>query len=815
MKLLHFLSHFIVKCISVLLFLLFLVNVQSVTAQYSISGKITNSQTGTSLPGAHIRIENSFKGIYTDGEGNYFLQNLSAGEISLKFTHIGFESRVISFILTSDTIINLQLNEAPVMAEEIIIVSTRAAENSAMAYSTVTAEEINQQNFGQDLPYLLNNTPSVVTTSDAGTGIGYTGIRIRGSDATRINVTINNVPLNDAESQGVFWVDLPDFASSAESIQIQRGVGTSTNGAGAFGGSINIQTLKLKQNAYGTISGTAGSFNTFKQTIEFGTGSINNFTFDGRLSKIISDGYIDRATSDLKSLFLSGGYYSKRNILKFNIISGTEQTYQAWNGVHEDSLETNRTFNSAGLYYDENGHIRYYDNEVDNYHQDHYQLIWANNFSTKFNFQTVLHYTYGRGYYEQYREDDELMNYSLPDILIGADTIANTDLIRRRWLDNNFYGFTFALNYIPSNKLNFTLGSAANTYDGDHFGEVIWARYFSTGEIRHRYYDNNGSKKDFNAFGKLNYKLSNNINLFADLQYRSVNYNFLGNDNELNNIQQEAQLDFINPKAGITFDLNAKSRMYVSYSIANKEPSRDDYTESTPLSRPRPENLQDVEAGYRYSGRNFSFNLNYYYMHYTDQLVLTGAINDVGAYTRTNVSKSYRTGIELESSLKVIENLLWSANITLGKSSILQFNEFADKYTAEGFNNIIVEIHENKPIAFSPEIIGSSVLSFNIIKPLSISFINKYVGEQYLDNTANEKRKLDDYLINDLRLNFSQNIWKFKSLDAALIVNNVFDKLYSSNGYTYSYFIENELITENFYYPQAGRNYLASLTLNF
>lgn len=786
-------------------------------AQYTVSGTIMSSETVKSLPGAHIRLENSFNAVYSDQEGNFQLKNIPAGGITLKITHIGFENKLIPLTISSDTSTTITLSASAVMADEVIITSTRATEKSAMAYTMVNAEELEQQNFGQDLPYLLNTTPSVVTTSDAGAGVGYTGIRIRGSDATRINVTINGIPLNDAESQGVFWVDLPDLASSVENIQIQRGVGTSTNGAGAFGGSINVQTITLKQNPYGIISNAAGSFNTLKHSVEFGSGLINNnFAFDGRLSKITSDGYIDRASSDLKSLFLSGGYYGKNNIVKFNVMSGVEETYQAWNGVPEDSLETNRTFNSAGLYFDGDGNINYYHKEVDNYQQDHYQLIWATNISKNLNFQTALHYTYGRGYYEQYRENNRLSSYQLEPVMIGSDTITRSDLIRRRWLDNHFYGVTYSLNYIPSNKLNLSIGGAVNRYDGDHFGEVIWAR-ISNADIRHRYYDNNGLKDDFNIYGKAIYSITNNFSLFADLQYRTVNYQFLGFDNDLSNIQQEAKLNFINPKAGITYDLNSSNRIYASYSIGNKEPSRDDYTESTPLSRSRPENLQDLEAGYKLSGNRLSAGINYYYMHYIDQLVLTGEINDAGAYTRTNVDKSYRTGIEIEGAVQILNNLSWQANITLGKSSILKFNEFADSLSTDydWVDNVVVQSYENKPIAFSPEIIGSSVFLFKILKPVTISFISKYVREQFLDNTANENRKLDAYLVNDFRINFSQKLWKLKALEAAFLINNIFDVLYSSNGYTYSYYVGNDLVTENFYYPQAGRNFMGMITLKF
>ena len=608
-----------------------------VSAQFSVSGKITDRHTQLALTGANISTGN--RSTTTNARGEFSIDNLPGGTYTFKISYVGYTPQTRVLVIREDQTLNITLARSSVITDEVIVKATRASENSATTYKNLSRGEIAKNNQGQDLPYLLNQTPSVVVSSDAGAGIGYTGIRIRGSDATRINVTLNGIPLNDAESQGSFFVNIPDFASSVDNIQVQRGVGTSTNGAGAFGGSLNIQTTTRQDSAYAELNNTYGSFDTWKHTINVGTGLINNrFTFDGRLSKISSDGYIDRASSDLKSYFLTGAFYGKKDLLRVNVFSGKERTYQAWNGVPESMLNVNRRYNSFT-----------YEDQTDNYQQDHYQLLYTHSFSDKFSFNTALHYTYGRGYYEEFQEDDDLEGYSIDPYVVADSIFTTSDLIRRRWLDNDFYGFTYSLNYKPAEQLDFTLGGAYNEYDGSHFGEVVWAEvpYTNVGETnssKKRYYSDDAFKTDFNTYLRANYQL-NNFNFFADLQYRRIGYSFLGFDRNLRNVQQKADLNFFNPKFGLTYSINNNSSIYASFAVANKEPNRDDYTESSPESRPEPENLKNIEAGYRIRGEKYQAGVNIYGMFYNDQLILTGQINDVGGYTRRNVPDSYRMGI--------------------------------------------------------------------------------------------------------------------------------------------------------------------------
>ncbi|MGB4398014.1 MAG: TonB-dependent receptor, partial [Daejeonella sp.] len=595
------------------------------SAQFSISGKITDKLTGAPLSRAGVYLENSFISTQTDPSGNYSLKNLRAGKYELRITYVGYQTIQKLILVEADSKLNFELSTNSLLADEVLVRATRATENSATTYRNVSKEELEKNNLGQDLPFLLNQTPSVVVSSDAGNGIGYTGIRIRGSDPTRVNVTVNGIPYNDSESQGTFWVNMPDFASSVDNIQIQRGVGTSTNGAGAFGGSLNIQTTTRRDSAYAELNNTFGSYQTLKNTVNVGTGLINNkFSFDGRLSRIKSDGYIDRGSSDLKSYFLSGAYYGKTSLLRANVFSGSEKTYQAWNGIPENLLNTNRTFNSFT-----------YDDQTDNYVQNHYQLLYSKTISDRFSANAALHYTRGKGYYEEYREEQDLSNYGIAPYTLGATTITESDLVRRRWLDNDFYGMTYSLNYNPSANLNFTLGGAYNEYDGDHFGEVIRGQFIPVDLNLQRYYQGNGFKTDFNAYAKADYTLGK-LNLFADLQYRSINYKIRGTDKNRMILGQDDELDFFNPKLGLSYQINPGSNVYASLAVANKEPNRDDYINSTPATRPSPENLLDLEAGYRLRKGNLSAGLNAYAMMYDDQLVLTGKINDVGEYIRQN-----------------------------------------------------------------------------------------------------------------------------------------------------------------------------------
>ncbi|HHH50043.1 MAG TPA: TonB-dependent receptor, partial [Saprospiraceae bacterium] len=614
-------------------------------AQGSLFGHVLSTE-GTPLPGATIQLLEINRATVTDADGFFRLRNIPNGTYQLQIDYLGYEAFLKTILIHGATESDFTLKPSGLDIEEVLIYANWADRETPMSFRNYKKEDIETTNLGQDVPYLLRWSPSVVVTSDAGTGIGYTGIRIRGTDPSRINVTINGIPLNDSESQSSFWVDLPDFLSSTESVQIQRGVGSSTNGAGAFGGTINLNTAKLTDKAYATLNGSVGSFNTQKYNVLLGSGLLkNNFSFDARLSKISSDGYIDRASSDLKSYFVSAAYVGDKASLRFNVFSGHEITYQAWNGVPAQYIDDDklRKTNTAGTEKSGEPH----DNEVDDYTQTHYQIHYHQTLAKKTNLNIALHYTKGLGFFEQYKAAQDLVDYNLtPDA-----GIEKTDLIRRRWLDNDFYGTVFSLNVNPSNKLKTTLGGGWNKYLGRHFGEVIWARYMGSAEQGQRYYDNDAQKIDFNIFAKLNYQLSSLLNTYIDLQYRTVDYTFLGFDNDGKNITQNARLHFFNPKFGLFYKLKNNSNLYASFAVGNREPNRSDYTESTPASRPSHETLCNTELGFKQIWKHNYFNINAYHMKYNNQLVLTGQINDVGEQTRINVKDSYRLGLELDGLL--------------------------------------------------------------------------------------------------------------------------------------------------------------------
>jgi iron complex outermembrane receptor protein len=662
------------------------------SAQFSITGKITDRHTGRALERAGVFLENSYGSTQTNQSGEYSLKNLKAGSYVLRVSYLGYQSVQKKIQVSANSSVDFTLEQNTLLADEILVRATRAGENSATTYRNISKEELEKNNLGQDLPYLLNQTPSVVVSSDAGAGIGYTGIRIRGSDPTRVNVTINGIPYNEAESQGTFWVNMPDFASSVDNIQIQRGVGTSTNGAGAFGGSLNIQTTTRRDSAYAELHNTFGSYQTLKNTVNVGTGLINNkFSFDGRLSRIKSDGYIDRAASDLRSYFLTGAYYGKNNLLRANVFSGSEKTYQAWNGVPESLLNTNRTFNGFT-----------YDDQTDNYWQSHYQLLYSHSLSSRFNANAALHYTRGRGYYEEFKEGQGFSNYGISPYTVNGTTINESDLVRRRWLDNDFYGMTYSLNYMPSAALNFTLGGGYNEYDGDHFGEVIRGQFIPLSLNQQRYYQGNGFKTDLNIYAKGDYRFGK-LNLFADLQYRTIDYKITGTDKNRLALGQDDKLNFFNPKIGLNYQINPANNIYASLAVANKEPNRDDYVNSTPATRPASENLLDLEVGYRLQRNKLTAGLNAYAMMYNDQLVLTGKINDVGEYIRQNVDDSYRLGIEFDSRVQLSSVLAWGLTASVSDNKIKKFTEFVDDYDNGGQ---IENQYKDVDLAFSPQFIG-------------------------------------------------------------------------------------------------------------
>lgn len=786
--------------------------------QSVIKGRVFTPDDGP-LANVSVLLTPTDRGAVSSAEGEFRFEELEPGKYVLQLSYLGYQFKEETVWLEADEVREMRLTMVPsaFTLDEMVVRSTRSVENTPMTYTNLSKSDIEEQNLGVDVPYLLRWSPSAIVTSDAGAGIGYTGIRIRGTDPTRINVTINGIPLNDAESQGVFWVNMPDFASSTESIQVQRGVGSSSNGAGAFGATINLNTSRVREQAYAGINTSVGSFNTFKRNVRLGTGLLNDkFTIDGRLSRITSDGYIDRAISDLDSYYLSAAFVGEKSLLRFNTFAGHEITYQAWNGVPADLIDDRdtRTFNSAGT--EKPGEP--YENEVDNYRQAHYQLIYNQQLSGFTNANISLHYTKGSGFFEQYKADQDLASYGLP---IPEEGIS-PDLVRRLWLDNDFYGAVYALQH-QKNRVDLTLGGGYNIYEGGHFGEVIWSEFALGFDPEQPYYDNDARKTDFNIYGKLSYTLQPGLSTYLDLQWRRIGYEFLGFDLNGNNVTQTDDLSFFNPKVGLFYEISPASDAYLSLAVANREPNRNDYVESTPASRPRPERLYDLEAGYNWSGKRGRLEATLYYMYYQDQLALNGQINDVGAFTRTNIPESYRLGLELAAGFQVLDQLALEPGLTLSRNKVTSFTEFVDVYTSDGgYDQVQVE-HENTDLSFSPSVLASIGLVFQPLKglegmenyDLEFSLLNKYVGQQYIDNTSDPDNVLDPYFFTDLRVNFRLHEWLGREIGVTFLVQNVFDALYETNAWSYRYRFDGTPLLDQGFYPQAGRNYLLGLNVGF
>ncbi|WEK38052.1 MAG: TonB-dependent receptor [Candidatus Pseudobacter hemicellulosilyticus] len=743
-----------------------------------ISGKVIDAATSAAVASATIELGN-FASTSSNEQGEFIFQRIRSGSYTLRISSIGFETAELS-VSPDNSTQTIRLKRLNLFMQPVEVRAITAGEKAPFTKTNLTKKEIEKQNLGQDIPFILNQTPSAVVSSDAGTGIGYTGIRIRGTDATRINVTLNGIPYNDAESQGTFFVNMPDFSSSLNSIQIQRGVGTSSNGASAFGATINLSTNEVNTNAYGELNNSAGSFNTWKHTVKAGSGLINDhFTIDARISKISSDGYVDRAASDLRSFYLSGAYIGEKTSIRLNVFGGKEKTYQAWNGVSAADLETNRTINYSGM--DKPGDP--YDNQTDNYQQDHYQLFINHQLSKNWTANTAFFLTKGKGYYEEYKAEAEYTAYGLPDN--GAST--STDLIRQLWLDNDFYGQIFSVQH-KGNRHQFTIGGGWNRYDGNHFGEVIWAE--AAIPYKHRWYNLTAYKTDVNAYTKYQYAITPGLEIFGDLQYRRVLYQLNG-FREAPDRKVRNTYDFVNPKLGLTYSLK-DYLLYVSYSLGSKEPNRNDFEANT--DGLKPERMHDFELGIERRNNQFSWGATAYYMRYKDQLVLTGSINDVGAYLRSNVPNSYRMGIELQGKVRVTQWLQAGANLTLSRNRIQDFDKVG-----------------NTDIAFSPNLMGGGMISFLPVKNLDISLLGKYVGRQYLDNTASKDHMLEAYYVQDARVSYTLPRLLFKEITLVGQVNNLFDKKYVANGYTYSYEDSGALITENAYFPMATINFLFAL----
>ncbi|MCE5346303.1 MAG: TonB-dependent receptor [Bacteroidales bacterium] len=783
----------------------------------AIKGKVTDLN-GKSLPGASVTIENTFLGIHTDADGKYFFKGLKDGTYALRFSFIGFETQVREVSLKEEEILNISLSPMTFITEEVFVNAIRAGEHTPLAYSTVNQELLKKQNMGPDLPYLLSLTPSLVETSEAGNGVGYTSLRVRGTDGSRINVTIDGIPLNDPESQQVFWVDLPDLASSIENIQVQRGVGTSSNGAGAFGATISIQTKNPENEPFAEVNSSVGSFNTTKNMVSAGTGLLSGkFAVQMRYSDLKSDGFIERTGSDHRSAYISGIFKTDRSRLKANIILGEEHTGISWWGVPKEMLSVNRRYNPAGEYTDEGGNTCYYNNETDNYTQNHYQLIYSLKLNNELSLNTALHYTKGKGYYEEYKDDATLSGYGLPDMKIGDIIISGTDLIRRKWMSNDFYGLVYSLKY-RKEKIDATVGGGLNYYSGDHYGRIIWMQYAGNTAKDHQWYLNNGTKWELSLYGKVNYSLTDKTTIFGDLQYRYINYNMSGADDDFKDLSQKFDFNFFNPKAGIFYSIDPNRDAYFSFSVANREPTRSDYKEAAgdADATPRPETLYNTEIGYKQRRGKSSFSINIYGMIYKDQLVPTGQLSNVGYSIMTNVEKSYRTGVEISAGFKPLNFLDWDLGLTISRNKILDFIEYyVDYNTSDWSEEYKSKEHGSVDIAYSPSFTGISDMNFKILPNTQIHLISKYVGKQYFDNTMNHDRMIDPYFVNNIRLDYEPHIRNVKGIEFQLLVNNVFNEIYESNAYGGNWYEDGSEKSWSYYFPQAGINYMFKVGVKF
>jgi iron complex outermembrane receptor protein len=792
----------------------------AVFSQFTLKGEIVDGE-GRALPGANLVLKDLDKGTVAGPDGTFTFLEVPGGSHTLRITFLGYQPVILHLSVYSDLELGKTVMQlSSLMMEEVMVTAIRAGERTPVAFTDLEREEIQTRNFGQDVPYLLSMTPSLVVSSDAGHGIGYTSMRIRGTDANRINVTINGIPLNDAESHSVFWVDLPDIATSVESIQVQRGVGTSTNGSAAFGASVNLMTRTLEKEPYATYEGTLGSFGTYRNAISAGTGLLGeHLTADVRLSGMHSDGYIDRSWTDLSSHYISVGYHESRTLIKGIVFSGTEELYQAWNGVPSDLLGTHRTFNALGAYTDAQGNPGYYDNQVDHYQQDHYQLHLSHEFTEKLYANVALHYTRGAGYYEEYKEDEPLSGYGLEDIISGGDTLQETDLIRQKWLDNHFYGWVGGLHY-RQERFTVILGGGWNRYDGDHFGTVIWARHPGDSEIRHRWYEGTGLKTDWNGSLKTTLFAGERLSFFADLQVRGIGYTIGGNDDDLREISQQHSYLFFNPKGGMDFQIDGRQRIYLFVGSASREPNRSNFIDADPNGPvPQHETLLDCEAGYGYLTDLVALSVNIYWMDYTNQLVMTGEINDVGSPVMTNVKESYRTGIELSAGASLARWIRWDLGVTLSSNRIPGYVGYVDNWDywsdPEHEPYQVEESLGTTHLSFSPGLLLNSQVDLVPLENLHLNLSSRVVGRQFIDNTSSQDRSLDPYIVNDLRITYAFSPFKLGELSLQFQVLNLFGAVYESNAWVYRYYSQGNPGRLNGFYPQAGRHYMAGIRLSF
>ncbi len=783
----------------------------------SLKGKVTDLNNDP-LAGASVAIAGTYTGVQTGADGVYRFSGLKPGYYSIRFSYIGYETVVNDLEIVRDTLLDVKLRPMAIITNDVIINATRAGDQAPFAYTNISGDILEKRNSSQDLPYLLSLTPSFIETSEAGNGIGYTSMRIRGTDASRINVTIDGIPLNDPESQQVFWVDLPDLASSVDNIQVQRGVGTSSNGAGAFGASINIQTRGIENEPFAEINSLAGSFGTFKNNITAGTGLLRNrFAFQMRYSDLRSNGYIERTGSAHNSAFMSALYRSGKSLLKANIILGKEHTGIGWWGVPKEMLTVNRRYNPAGKYTDENGVTQYYDNESDNYTQNHYQLIYSLKLSGNLSLHSALHYTKGKGYYEEYKEDGSFADYGLASVTIGDTTFSETDLIRRKWMSNDFYGSVWSLNF-RNESIEASFGGEMNLYSGDHFGRIIWMRNPGAAERDHQWYFNKGTKGEAGIYGKMSWSVSRILSVFGDMQYRYIKYSLEGIDDDLKNIGQIHRFGFLNPKAGLFLKVASNQEAYLSFSVANREPTRTDFKEASGDNEamPRSERLFDTELGYKLRFAKSSIALNLYGMIYKDQLVPTGELSNVGYPIMTNVERSFRTGAEIIAGFIPADFISWDFSLTLSRNKILDFTEhYIDYNTSDWSSEYKSRRLGTVDIAYSPSVIAGSDLSIKLIPSIKFHFISKFAGKQYFDNTMNSERMLHPYFFNNALIDIEPETKHLKGASLQLLVNNIFNTKYENNAYGGNWFEDGTEKSWSYYFPQAGINFILKLGLKF
>lgn len=784
----------------------------------TIKGIVSEKETGDRIANVTVLLDGELQST-SNVSGEFVLQRIKKGKYLLRLSCVGYKTGEFKINITEDvSTIQFQLERINLFLQPVEVMGIRAADRMPFTKSNLNKQSIEKMNTGVDLPFIINQTPSVVVNSDAGNGIGYTGLRIRGADATRINMTLNGIPYNDAESQGLFFVNLPDFVSSVNSIQIQRGVGTSSNGAGAFGATLNLSTNEFNEKAYAEVNNGFGSFNSRRHTVKAGTGLINkHFTVDARLSFINSDGFIDRAATDLSSFYVSTAWLNKKSSFRLNIFSGKEKTYQAWNGIPEAKLKGD--WNALQTHYQNNLGVLYktkedslnlfnpgnnrtyntflYKNQTDNYQQTHYQLFFNHELNKQISFTAAVFAIRGKGYYEEYKTGEDLQDYGLSS--------ANSDLIRQLWLNNWFYGTTWSLQY-KKEKHQFNAGGSYTKYEGKHYGDIVWSQVNTP--KNYRWYNLNAFKNDFSFYTKYQRRIKTRWEAFADVQYRNVTYTINGfRKNPI--LKLDNHYHFINPKLGISYADSKGWLGFASFSVGNKEPNRDDF-EAGVNQQPKHETLFDWELNIEQRKATYNWSITGYYMRYKNQLVLTGKINDVGAYTRTNIPNSYRAGVELQAGVKPTSWFNAAANLTLSDNRVKNFTEFSDDYDNGGQKE---NFFKSSPLSFSPSMVGGATLNFLPVKNGELSLLNKYVSRQYLDNTGNKARSIDAFFVTDMRATYIIKSKLAKEIILSFQLNNLFNLKYEANGYTYNYIFGGQTIVENFYFPMAGRNFMVGLNV--